>query len=270
MFASRRFWWAAFLNILLATVIHCVKITKITIPEYYVIEDSEKPDTLVLDCEYELQRSEENGLVIKWTFEGEIIYQWIPHHKPHVLRAHMRDKVDATYEASTKPFHQYRALALINPTWNSTGTYSCLADTFESTDRKSGFMQIIDKSKSSVEICRNVVNEVEEISCIASHVYPQPVLNLTLNDEPIPKKADKVHLRADGLFDVTTVGATPLLDAETTGEITCHVYFPRTNFTMEKILSLSGSDEVYKTSKLLMIFTIMFCLIFNDFRSKFV
>lgn len=67
-------------------VIHCVKITKITIPEYYVIEDSEKPDTLVLDCEYELQRSEENGLVIKWTFEGEIIYQWIPHHKPHVLR----------------------------------------------------------------------------------------------------------------------------------------------------------------------------------------
>lgn len=51
----------------------------------YVLENSENPETLILDCEYDVI-DKEKGFVLKWLFNGHQIYQWIPEiTQPHSL-----------------------------------------------------------------------------------------------------------------------------------------------------------------------------------------
>lgn len=65
----------------MATVGGAVKITNFKVPASYIIEDEEKPNPLILDCEYKLQ-SNETGIVISWNFGDTRIYQWIVEKKP--------------------------------------------------------------------------------------------------------------------------------------------------------------------------------------------
>ena len=41
-------------------------------------------DSVVLDCQYSLNHSERDGMVLKWYLDGKTIYQWIPPARPQV------------------------------------------------------------------------------------------------------------------------------------------------------------------------------------------
>lgn len=55
-------------------------------PSSYIIEDEENPGTLILDCAYEFEPTE-NGIVLQWLLNGTLIYQWLPQESsaPHTF-----------------------------------------------------------------------------------------------------------------------------------------------------------------------------------------
>lgn len=72
----------------------CVKITNLKVPATFELDNdssgstgdgsSGDDDDLILDCEYEISEKE-TGFVLKWLFNEQSIYQWIPSHKPYAL-----------------------------------------------------------------------------------------------------------------------------------------------------------------------------------------
>ena len=40
---------------------------------------------VILDCVYDLNHSEKDGMILKWYFNGKTIFQWIPPSKPKVM-----------------------------------------------------------------------------------------------------------------------------------------------------------------------------------------
>jgi len=63
---------------------HTVKITKLTVPSTYILQKSDNPEPIILDCEYVVS-PQEKGFVLKWYYNGVPIYQWIPSRKPFAL-----------------------------------------------------------------------------------------------------------------------------------------------------------------------------------------
>lgn len=88
-------------------------------------------DYVVLDCEYDLENTTSNGLVIKWfTNNNELAYQWIYGRQPLAGEV-VREYIDLTYKASDDPYTEYRAMKLNKPTIDLTGHYTCVISTFE-------------------------------------------------------------------------------------------------------------------------------------------
>ena len=73
------------------SVCQCVQITHLKVPATYSIEESSE-DNLILDCEYELGVNE-TGFVLKWLYNDQSIYQWIPSHKPYALVSPLKTKL---------------------------------------------------------------------------------------------------------------------------------------------------------------------------------
>lgn len=231
------------LNILLATAVYCLNITKLTIPEYYVIEKGSETNNLVLDCEYDLDSKDSSrSLVIKWSLNDHHIYQWIPTKKPYVY-PHMKDKIDATYEASTDPYQKHRALSLVNLSWNTTGEYKCSVQTFESLDSKSNYLQIIDLSQSDHKIQRNTDLDFVEIACVATNMFPRPAVNLSLNDEPLPVKFEKFDEHDNGFFDVSVSWKAKNTDFNAEDKIDCLYTFPKIDYNITDAELYSGGTR---------------------------
>ena len=41
-------------------------------------------NSVLLDCQYSLNHTEKDGMILKWYFNGLTIYQWIPPARPQV------------------------------------------------------------------------------------------------------------------------------------------------------------------------------------------
>ncbi|CAH1988499.1 unnamed protein product [Acanthoscelides obtectus] len=62
--------------------VHSVKINRLDVPQIAQLGDS-----VVLDCDYTLEESRDEGLVVKWFFNEHPtpIYQWIPNKRPQEI-----------------------------------------------------------------------------------------------------------------------------------------------------------------------------------------
>lgn len=65
----------------------------------------------------------------------------------HFLQTTMKGRINTTYVVSHEKYYKHRAILIPQPRWNMTGEYTCNVQTFESSDKKSAFMQIIGKKK---------------------------------------------------------------------------------------------------------------------------
>lgn len=136
---------------LLVTDLCCsVKIQKITVPPVVVMDYnqnlSERPNLsapeFTLDCDYDYDPTIENGLVIKWLLNNQLVYQWIPPRLPTAL-AVFKNRIKRNFTLSDDPMKKYRGLAVTRPMLNFSGEYTCSVQTFQSSDKKSLFLQII-------------------------------------------------------------------------------------------------------------------------------
>lgn len=126
-----------------------VKIQKITVPSVVVMDYnqnlSERPNLsapeFTLDCDYDVNENE-NGLVIKWFLNNQLIYQWIPPKLPTVLPL-LKNRIKKNFTVSDDPIKKYRGVAVTKAMLNFSGEYTCSVQTFQSSDKKSSFLQII-------------------------------------------------------------------------------------------------------------------------------
>lgn len=130
-----------------------VKIQKITVPSVVVMDYnpnlSDRPNLsapeFLLDCDFDVNEGE-NGLVIKWFLNNQLVYQWIPPRLPNALSL-LKNRIKKNFTVSDDPNKKYRGVAVTKPMLNFTGEYTCSVQTFQSSDKKSSFLQIIGESQ---------------------------------------------------------------------------------------------------------------------------
>lgn len=101
-----------------------------------------------LDCDYDVGDNEQ-GLVVKWLFNNQLVYQWIPPRQPIPLTL-FKNKIRQNYTVSENELTKFRAVAVMRPTLNFSGEYSCSVQTFQSSDKKSAYLQIIGECRQKI------------------------------------------------------------------------------------------------------------------------
>lgn len=102
-------------------------IKSINVPDIIKVNN----DYIILDCDYDLENTSSQGLVVKWFFNtNRVVYQWIYGRQP-LADEPAAKYVDLTYKASDDPYTEYRAMKLNKPGIDLTGEYTCVISTFE-------------------------------------------------------------------------------------------------------------------------------------------
>lgn len=57
----------------------------------------------------------------------------------------LKNRIKKNHTVSTDPNKKYRGMTVTKPTLNFSGEYMCSVQTFQSSDKKSSFLQIIGK-----------------------------------------------------------------------------------------------------------------------------
>lgn len=197
-------------------------------------------DHVILDCDYDLENTSRQGLVVKWFFEGDkVVYQWIQGRKPLAVEPAKR-YVDLTYKASNDPYTEYRAMKLNNPGIDLTGDYTCVISTFEDEKSANASMVVYVTGETfGFEYTKKTLDDKDgvEATCRAKGLYPQPNIDIWFRG-PLNKPTESmVTLRRDGLFDIQS--RIEILDEdlpEPTATLVCTLGIPKANYSASQII----------------------------------
>lgn len=95
---------------------------------------------VILDCDYDLSESEGYQVDVKWFFgsDPQPFYQWLPGRPPQTIGELFKNRIDLNYEVEgSDKFRKHRALKILRPTTELSGTYRCKVSSFIDED----FMQ---------------------------------------------------------------------------------------------------------------------------------
>ncbi|XP_055530627.1 uncharacterized protein LOC129721739 [Wyeomyia smithii] len=156
---------------------------------------------LILDCEYEIDLHEQ-GFVLKWYFNGKLIYQWIPMRRPPIGFTSMKHQVNRSYTVSNEEMHKHRALALIRPLKNFTGEYTCAVSTYQSEDTRSALMLVVVPETGFVlKYYNSNISNLVTVLCSVYGIFPGPVLSLWINEHQLENVTRNVLLTQAELYD---------------------------------------------------------------------
>ncbi|XP_058826823.1 uncharacterized protein LOC131686846 [Topomyia yanbarensis] len=156
---------------------------------------------LILDCEYEID-AHEKGFVLKWYFNGKLIYQWIPPRRSPLGFTAMKYQVNRSYTVSDEEMHKHRALALIRPLKNFTGEYACAVSTFQSEDTRSASMLVIvPESNFVLKYHNSDISNLVTVLCSVYGIFPIPILSLWINEHQLDNVSSNVLLTQTELYD---------------------------------------------------------------------
>ncbi|XP_076648276.1 uncharacterized protein LOC143356453 isoform X2 [Halictus rubicundus] len=194
-------------------------------------------DSVILDCDYDFEDTNKDGLVVKWYFNGnDVFYQWIYGMTPMVSAdgiAH--NYVDLTYEASNDPYTKHRAMKLNKPGIDLSGDYKCGISTFEAEISETASMIVYSTEKNFELVHRKkTIDDKDgvEITCIAEGLYPEPTLDISVEGVPEKQTAKPtVTMRNDGLYDI--LSRTALLDEDLpeAAIVKCLLGIPKANYS---------------------------------------
>ncbi|XP_029174688.1 uncharacterized protein LOC114943263 isoform X2 [Nylanderia fulva] len=207
---------------------------------------------VILDCDYALENTSSQGLVVKWFFNDDrLVYQWI-HGREPLADESARKYIDLTYKASDDPYTEYRAMKLDKPGIDLTGDYTCVISTFEDEKAANASMVIYStEEKFKFQYQRKSIDDKDglEATCMAEGVYPQPILDISVKDLPEKQTSrPTVTLREDGLYNI--LSRVDLLDEELpeAAELRCTLDIPRANYTVSRKSIYYSSNFVDCTS----------------------
>ncbi|XP_025263892.1 uncharacterized protein LOC105254096 isoform X2 [Camponotus floridanus] len=200
---------------------------------------------VVLDCDYALENTSSEGLVVKWFFNGleeaGLVYQWI-HGRNPLADEPAAKYIDLTYKASDDPFTEYRAMKLDNPGTDLTGDYMCVISTFEDEKMANASMVIYStEEKFDFYYHKKSIDNKDglEATCEAKGVYPAAYLNISVKGIPDKSSSNKSMyndriFREDGLYDI--LSRRDMLDEELpeAAELKCTLDIPKTNYSVSR------------------------------------
>ncbi|XP_076291339.1 uncharacterized protein LOC143214328 isoform X2 [Lasioglossum baleicum] len=195
-------------------------------------------DSVILDCDYDLEDTRKEGLVVQWYFNTNyVFYQWIYGMSPQPSGDGIaRNYVDVTYEASDDPYTKYRAMKLNKPGIDLSGEYKCVISTFQTEISESSTMIVYStEEKFDLVYRKKTIDDKDgvEITCIAKGLYPEPTLDISVEGVPEKQTAKPaVTLRNDGLYDI--LSRTALLDEDLpeAAIVKCLLGIPKANYSV--------------------------------------
>ncbi|CAH1154130.1 unnamed protein product [Phaedon cochleariae] len=204
-----------------------VKINRLQVPEV-----AQLGDPLVLDCDYTVEESLVDGLVVKWFFNEKPtpIYQWIPNKRPQELGI-MKGRLNLDYSASEDRNSVHRALHIIQPGPDLSGNYTCMVSTFRGEDVKTKRMVVLVPEKTLELRQEYIGDKVFQVMCYAEGVFPRPSMTLHIGQSEVNNTKVQV-CEKNGLYDIKAVAEVPSLDAPE--EFSCELLIPQANYTVRK------------------------------------
>ncbi|XP_058055366.1 uncharacterized protein LOC131206713 [Anopheles bellator] len=207
---------------------------------------------LVLDCEYVIEPNE-TGFVLKWLHNDVPIYQWIPPHRSPSSLNRMRDHVNRTFTVGNEAMHKHRALALMQPTQDFAGKYSCSVQTFQSGNIKSADLFIIvPESGFVLKYYRNLSGDLVTVLCSVYGIFPAPEMSLWVNDYRLENGSVTEIPVADGLFDSSVSVQLVLYESlQADDVIKCVLSIPGTDYRRAKetvFLDVSSASRPFEES----------------------
>ncbi|CAG0881269.1 unnamed protein product [Darwinula stevensoni] len=175
-----------------------VKIEALHVPDFVKYNSEE---FVILDCDYSFEDREKNSLVVKWHFNENSfpVYQWIPGAKPPQDLGVLKDRLDLTYEASGDDYTKYRALKILHPSPDLSGSYKCRVSSFDGEDSAMKTMTVYAPAKIMTFEIQDAPNggDMEMITCSASGISPQPEVEIFV-DAPTGTGTDRTRDRLLG------------------------------------------------------------------------
>ncbi|XP_026295994.1 uncharacterized protein LOC100576498 [Apis mellifera] len=228
---------------LLGYIQECWQLTikGVNIPSTVKAKDT---DYVILDCDYDLEDTPSNGLVVKWFFNAnEVAYQWIYGRDP-LAGDITRKYVDLKYKASDNPYTTYRAMKLNKPGIDLSGEYKCVISTFADEQSASASMLVYStEDRFDLTYKKKTIDDKNgiEITCMAEGLYPQPTLDISIEDVPEKQTKPTITLRADGLYDI--LSRTILLDENLpeAAIVKCLLGIPKVNYISHKAVYYPGN-----------------------------
>ncbi|XP_046751378.1 uncharacterized protein LOC124414474 [Diprion similis] len=225
-----------------------IKILQHTVPDFV---ESGKEKFVILDCDYDLDGTPSEGLVVKWyRNEVELVYQWINAKDESATDGWMKpqsvspfDKyVDLSYQASEDKTKMWRAVKLKNPTPELTGNYTCtvfgLMGT-EATSKKPMIVYSTGKNFSLIQT-KKTVNGTEgvELTCFAEDLYPRPNLQIYVDGSEHIQRPEVTQSMDNMLYAIRS--RILLKDKDLPEEVTvgCNLTIPEARYSV-------SDDSVY-------------------------
>ena len=123
--------------------------------------ESGKKNHVILDCDYDISSESEGQQVdVKWFFRNdpEPFFQWLPGRAPQAKgNLFSNGRLDLTYEVEGgNRFQKHRALKIMRPTTELSGTYRCKVSSFLDEDFMQKEMIIYCKYIFDDKTCSNV------------------------------------------------------------------------------------------------------------------
>ncbi|XP_050713865.1 uncharacterized protein LOC126996955, partial [Eriocheir sinensis] len=198
---------------------------------------------LVLDCNYQLTDYDKTSLVVKWYFKRKPypVYQWIPNNEPQDLGI-LKGRLNLKYEVSSDEYSKHRALAILNPTTELTGEYTCWISSFENEDFKRKKLTVYAPPSDMTLTYSKPRDDLVVITCKAGGVFPMPNMALFRSSSSARKNAikdaklERQHFPEHGYYNISleVEAFDSDLDRETLFD--CVLDIPGTDFEMHEEL----------------------------------
>lgn len=208
------------------------------------VESGSQPH-VILDCDYDLSESERSQVDVKWYFrdDPQPFFQWLPGRPPQAIGELFENgRLDLSYEVDTQPgekkeFKKHRALKIMRPTTELTGTYRCKVSSFVDEDFMQKKMIIYSPVKDIDLIYTKPDDETINLTCSATGVFPEPNIDLhwgqtsPLDDRSI---TTTLTVERDGLYDITVHKLLKQEELSSETVFQCVLTIPDTSYTIKE------------------------------------
>eukprot|EP00094_Tigriopus_californicus_P001096 TCALIF_01061-PA protein Name:"Protein of unknown function" AED:0.09 eAED:0.09 QI:0/0.75/0.8/0.8/0.5/0.6/5/925/195 len=156
-----------------------VEIIDLVMPE---TAESGNDSEIILDCDYDFSDEERSQLDVKWYFNGDHMpfFQWVPGQgrKPQLIGERFANHIDLDFVAHEDEAKQYRALKIINPSSELSGSYRCKVSTLIDEDFKQKDL-IVYVPPESIDLELEAFEDLVNLTCLVSGVFPEPMLSIS-------------------------------------------------------------------------------------------
>ncbi|XP_044016472.1 uncharacterized protein LOC122857959 isoform X2 [Aphidius gifuensis] len=180
--------------------------------------------------------SSNDDLVVKWYVNDDLLYQWIYGSKPRASEEYMH-YIDSTYNASTDPNMEYRAVKLIKPSHLITGKIRCSISAQDGEDEASRDMLVYSPEKVFRLLHPKMSHDSRLLiaKCLAEDIFPKPIIKILRDNQTVEEQKVNYKLNPDdGRYSAETVVELRMAEIQLPTTFECQVSIKSANYTSNR------------------------------------